>query len=119
MEDLPNVVVVMARCCATEESFGIRVEEFAKKAWKADWAFAIKEDKARREGYHENEIDGEFAFAKPYPGCPYCGRNALVRCGCGAVYCWDGDSSEIKCSVCGITKPISGPVTRLNTVVDR
>jgi len=119
MEEMPNVVVVLARCISTGDSFGIRVEEIAPEAWKADWAFAIKEDQAKKEGYHKNEISGEFAFAKPYPGCPYCERKALVRCSCGTVYCWDGDSKDIDCSICGKKRTIRGPVTRLNTVSDR
>lgn len=119
MQEMPNVVVVMARCISTGENFGVRVEEFAPGAWKADWAFAIKEEKARKEGYHENEIKGEFAFARPYPGCPYCTRKALVRCSCNTVYCWDGDSKQIDCKVCGKKRVIQGPITRLNSVSDR
>ncbi len=118
MDEMPNVVVVTARCISTDQNFGIRVEEFSPGAWKADWAFAINEDRAKREGYDRNEISGEFAFARSYPGCPFCQRKALVRCGCGTVFCWDGDSKDIDCTVCGKNRAIRGPITKLDSVSD-
>ena len=119
MENMPNVKVVMARCSARNKSFGIRLEEVTPGNWLADWAFDIKNKQARKEGYHENVVTGEFAFATNYPGCPHCGRDSLVRCVCETVFCWDGDHHKVKCPVCGRKGKIGTPISRLKTDIDR
>ncbi len=119
INNMPNVKVLMARCSSTGESFGVRLEEVTPGAWLADWAFHIKDAQARKEGYHENVVTGEFGFASKYPGCPHCGRDSLVRCRCEEITCWDGDSRNVSCPSCGRKGKIGTPVTKLKTDIDR
>lgn len=58
----PNVVIIMARCSHSKQSFGIRMEEKFPSQWTADWAFAIKEAAAQHEGYDKSEIAGSFSL---------------------------------------------------------
>lgn len=110
---LSNVVIVLARCRRTGHSFGIRVEEKFPGQWKADWAFPIKENVARKEGYGRSEIRGSFSLDDAYPGCPHCTAKPFARCGCGKVACWDGESQTITCPWCGSRGTISGQIDRL------
>ena len=68
----PKVVIIMARCSHSKQSFGIRLEEKLTSQWMADWAFPIKEVAAKREGYDKSEIAGSFSVDDAYPGCPHC-----------------------------------------------
>ena len=119
MKKMPNVVVVMAYCSSSGESFGIRLEEVSTGKWAGDWAFAVKETKAEKEGYHKNTVTGEFTFSEEYPGCPYCGKTAAVYCNCETTSCWDGVSKEIKCPKCGRKGEVQGLVSKLRTGTDR
>lgn len=112
--NFPNVVIVMARCNHNRQPFGSRFEEKARGQWLADWAFALKETAARKEGYDRNEIVGVFGFDRAYPGCPHCHAISLFKCGCGRVACWDGDRNSVTCPWCGSIGKVSGPVHSLN-----
>jgi hypothetical protein len=52
--------------------YGVRVEQTDSECWTATWAFAIKEEVARREGYTSTGFPQNLAYAADYPGCPYC-----------------------------------------------
>ena len=65
MSTSPKVVIVTARCSQTRQSFGIRFEEKGLGQWSADWAFAVTEDAAQREGYDRGMISGVFGFVGP------------------------------------------------------
>lgn len=120
MDRLPNVVIVMARCAYSRQAFGIRFEEKRRHQWTADWAFAIKEAAAKREGYDKGEIIGEFSLDGVYPGCPHCGASHIVKCGvCGKAACWDGLHSTVTCPWCGSTGQIGGYIESLDTSSDR
>lgn len=95
----PQVVVVISRCRKSAENFGIRIEQKMTDKWIADWAFAIKEDTAKREGYDQTQISGIFEIDAKYPGCPYCKSNSFFKCSCGKVACWD-NIERVTCPWC-------------------
>jgi hypothetical protein len=110
----PNVVIVMARCSRSRNTFGIRVEEKHNGQWLADWAFALKETTARKEGYGRSEIAGVIKLDLAYPGCPHCHAMGLVKCSCGHVACWDRDRNMVSCPWCGSTGEVSGSIHSLS-----
>src|SRR4051812_14852524 len=67
-----NVVIIMCRCTRSKGGFGVRMERHAADQWIATWAFAIKDNVAKKEGYDQSQIRGSFAFESAYPGCPHC-----------------------------------------------
>jgi len=79
--------VILAKCSVHGGTFGIRVEK-RETDWVSTWAFPIDDGKARREGFHKTKIKGAFSPTSDYPGCPYCGDNELVQCGCGKMICY-------------------------------
>lgn len=114
-----QVVIVMSRCTRRGGGFGIRFEQLAAGRWAADWAFAIDEAQAGREGYDRNEISGTFEFDAKYPGCPHCEASSIYRCGnCTRVACWDGDRT-VNCPWCRQTGTIAGEIDRLTAGGDR
>lgn len=119
VEGLPNVVILMARCEHTGQSFGVRMEEKARGRWVADWAFALKETAAKREGYDQTQINGSFAFDAAYPGCPYCEATGLYKCQCEGIACWTGKGQSVTCPWCGANGQVGGPVESLKAGVDR
>ncbi|MCX6079313.1 MAG: hypothetical protein NTW32_07240 [Chloroflexi bacterium] len=120
MQELPKVIVSIARCRGSRKSFGIRIEEKYKAQWIADWAFSIPENKAVKEGYDRTEIRGSFAIdAAHYPGCPHCHAPGFFKCGCGKIACWDGEGRLLTCPWCGATGEIKGVIESMNTENDR
>ena len=119
MSETPNVVIVMARCSRGEGSFGIRFEEKALGEWIGDWAFAMKEASAKREGYDRGEIRGGLAFEAGYPGCPHCESQGIFKCGCGKVACWDGESPTVTCPWCASSGELRGQIESLRAEADR
>ena len=63
--------VGIAKCPKTGRLYGVRISINGKK-WTATWAFPIKEDVAKREGYTSNQFPGDLLYDSKYPGCPYC-----------------------------------------------
>jgi hypothetical protein len=114
----PQVVVVLSRCTKRQEGFGIRFEQKIPGRWVADWAFAIKENLAQKEGYDRNEIAGAFEFDPKYPACPYCEASSIYKCSCGKVACWDGQKTVI-CPWCRQTGQIEGQIDKLTAGGDR
>ena len=120
MQEIARVVVALARCRSSKNTFGIRVEEKSKAQWIADWAFSISENKALKEGYDRTEIRGSFAIdADRYPGCPHCHASAFFKCGCGKLACWDGENRQLTCPWCGTKGEIKGLIESLNIGNDR
>jgi len=119
MREIPNVVVVLARCSSQKKSFGIRFEEMERGQWAADWAFAIKEQMAQKEGYDRQEVAGSFARSADYPGCPHCHAHAITQCQCGKLACYDGESKILTCPWCGKKGKIGGEVKKVQAGKDR
>ncbi len=120
MREIPKVVIAIARCRDSKNTFGIRVEEKAPAQWFADWAFSIPEAKAAKEGYDRSEISGSFVIdSQHYPGCPYCHVPGFFKCGCGKVTCWDGEAQKVTCSWCGAKGILGGEMETLHAGSDR
>jgi hypothetical protein len=114
-----NVVIVMGRCSRTRQGYGIRFEQRNAGQWTATWAFAIKDNVAKREGYEKSTMTGNFAFDDAFPGCPHCTSHTFFRCQCGKLGCWDGVSLTIVCPSCGQTGELVGELTTLEGGGDR
>jgi hypothetical protein len=120
MEDkLLKVVIVLSRCSQSRRPFGIRFEERAVGQWLADWAFSLKDDAARREGYDRSTLAGTFGFEADFPGCPSCRAKSCFKCGCGKVGCWDGQQPTVICPWCGTTGRLEGCIKSLSVGGDR
>lgn len=124
--DNPNVVIIMARCSQTKQSFGIRLEERSSSCWIADWAFPIQELTAKKEGYGNIEISGSFSVDAAYPGCPHCQRRSYCLCGgnsfskCNKVGCDDEEeNNKYSCPWCNKKVVIDGSITSLTVGGDR
>ncbi len=110
-----RVVIVMSRCSGTRASFGIRLERQPDGLWLATWAFAIKDDVARREGFDRTKTAGRFGTDPAYPGCPHCGRKGFFKCGrCERVSCWGGDRAiAVVCPWCKYRGKVEGEIRDL------
>lgn len=118
MNSILRVVIVMSRCSPSGQPFGIRFWEKSKDQWIANWAFAIKETYAKKEGYNLNTIVGMFTLDTTYPGCPYCNAKSIFKCGCGKVNCWDGMTSIVTCSWCNQIGELGGQFETLSAGED-
>jgi predicted RNA-binding Zn-ribbon protein involved in translation (DUF1610 family) len=111
MNEFLNVVIVISRCSPSRQSFGIRVEERLPGQWVGNWAFAIKEAVAKKEGYVSSEVRGSFEFDSEYPGCPHCGASSIFKCGmCNKIGCWDAEVRVVTCPWCGKTDELAGHI---------
>lgn len=91
--------VLMAKCPVSKKIFGVRIEQRDNK-WCMTWAFKIKEDVAKREGFEKTRLSGDFCIAAGFPGCPYCGAQGFIQCVCTKISCYNG--LEIaECAWCG------------------
>ena len=76
-----HAAVGIAKCPVTGKIYGVRVEEKMVKKWWATWAFPIKPEVAKREGYTEQPFPSDLRFEKEYPGCPYCKKFEDLKVG--------------------------------------
>ena len=96
--------VAVCKCKETHKLYGVRFEKVEEGLWAYTWAFPIKEDTAKREGYDGTMIKGAIVPTKDYPGCPYCGSKAFVICECGKLNCSIHSSdTRFTCEWCGMT----------------
>ena len=99
-----EAVIALCKCGKSKKTYGIRFERIGTNRWKYTWAFPIKEEAARREGYTETTINGEIEPDLKYPGCPYCGRADLVICSCNKLGCLITSTGNMyTCDWCGMT----------------
>jgi len=70
-----RAAVGIAKCPVTGKIYGVRVEERTNKKWVATWAFSIKPEVAKREGYSTNQFPPDILYENTYPGCPYCKKH--------------------------------------------
>ena len=101
MDETNKAVVIVSKCGEAHKTYGIRAEK-KEGGWSLTWAFPIKEATANREGYDETSIGGgNISLSEEYPGCPYCGRKAIVVCTCGRVGCQILKRRRYTCEWCG------------------
>ena len=53
-----EAVILLQRCSQTRRTFANRVEERAPGKWYKNWAFPIKDSRAKNEGYDKSVIRG-------------------------------------------------------------
>ena len=101
MREIRKANVILAKCCRSHQTYGIRVEQRADNVWYCTWAFPISDKNAKSEGYDNVVISGRVENDPEYPGCPYCGNRAWVNCDrCKKLTCWDGREGVIECEWC-------------------
>lgn len=71
MDTKVKALVGVAKCPKTNQLYGVRIDATNRK-WVATWAFPIKPEIAKREGYVANQFPQDLLYSKDYPGCPYC-----------------------------------------------
>lgn len=120
-DEMPNVVIAVARCSRTKQLFGMRFEETFPRHWTGDWAFSIDASSASKEGYDTNEIAGSFSFAESYPGCPACEATSMFQCSCNKIACWKPRPLPCveTCPWCGTPGTLSGSMSSLKAGGDR
>lgn len=109
-----GMVVVLAICHKTGQFFGVSYKQVTPGEWIVYWAFPISETVSKTEGYDKTTIRGNIIYDPKYPGCPYCHSTGHVRCVCGQLGCWNGESSQYHCLSCGNTAQISGTITEVS-----
>ena len=103
----PEAKIALCKCRESKKAFGVRFEK-DESAWKYTWAFPVKEDSAKREGYDETTLKGDIYPDSEYPGCPYCGRNTFIVCGgCHKLSCNITSGNICTCEWCGMTGTIT------------
>lgn len=70
-DNIRKATVGIAKCPKTQQLYGVRIE-IEQNKWTANWAFPIKPEVAKREGYAQNQFPPDLKYDKNYPGCPYC-----------------------------------------------
>lgn len=96
-----EAVIVLAKCTQAHKTYGMRAEKTASGGWLINWAFPIKDDVAKREGYDRTTIKGNIQFSEEYPGCPYCNQTPVTLCSCGHLNCTHTKNNVLKCEWCG------------------
>ena len=101
MSKLSNkAFAIMAVCEKTKEHFGITVDP-RNGCYAFTWAFKIKKEQAKKEGYEQANVTGKVMYDKDFNGCPYCGSKKFYICNrCGKVVCYH-DQEVVTCPNCG------------------
>lgn len=103
-----EAVVVLCKCGEVHLTYGIRAEKANPDHWHFTWAFPIKENTAKREGYNKTSVGGSIDFSADYPGCPYCGQIGFVFCHCGHISCNVLKDGIFTCEWCGSQGKLEG-----------
>lgn len=99
----PEAKIALCKCRESKKVYGVRFEEDGP-GWKYTWAFPIKEDVAKREGYDATTMVGFINPDKEYPGCPYCGKKTFLVCDrCHKISCNITVGNTATCEWCGVT----------------
>ena len=94
-----NILLFM--CGKANQPYGVRVQRMEDGDWWRTWAFKVKPQQAKSEGFDKTMVQGNLYATREYPGCPYCGATGFVQCGtCGKISCWKGENT-LTCLWCG------------------
>lgn len=109
MQIYPEAKIALCKCKETHKTYGVRFEQMSN-GWKYTWAFPIKENVAKREGYDATILKGTLVQDTEYPGCPYCGAKYFIVCGtCGKLNCNTGIiAGKFTCEWCSTIGEIVG-----------
>ena len=113
-----DAVIVLSRCASSGKLFAIRIEKRGDCVWVFDWAFAVRELAAEREGYDTTTVEGTICQGDRYPGCPHCGSKGVFLCSCGKLNCWDGVRRRVTCAWCQQIGELSGEIRSLRGTGD-
>lgn len=95
--------IALCKCKEGRKMYGVRMEKTGS-GWKYTWAFPIKQEVARREGYESTVLTGDLEIDPDYNGCPYCKSKYFVVCSkCKKLNCNIGDTPQFTCEWCGTT----------------
>ncbi len=95
-----KAAVILTKCPKANRIFGMRTELRSDGDWYRTWAFPIREERARQEGYDTTPVRGHLTATEEYPGCPFCKTMAFMQCGaCQKLSCWNGET-EVVCPWC-------------------
>ncbi len=95
--------ILLFKCGKANQMYGVRVQKMKDGDWWRTWAFKIKPQNAKSEGFDKTPIQGNLNCTEEYPGCPHCGSRGFVQCNqCLKIYCWNGEAVAT-CSWCGHT----------------
>lgn len=101
MSEEKEAVIVLCKCGESHKTYGIRAEKICHDNWVFTWAFPIKEDSAKREGYDKSFVKGNITFSAEYPEYPYCGNSNWTVCSCGHLNCTVVKNGVFTCEWCG------------------
>ena len=106
-----DAAVLLQKCPKSKRLIGIRVQKMEDGDWWRTWAFPLRDEVAMGEGYGSQVMRGNYYSTQDFPGCPYCGAMAFVRCSfCGKIACWKGEKQMI-CPWCSNHLMEIGPAT--------
>ncbi len=95
-----EATVIMVKCSESKQTFGMRVQKISDDDWERTWAFPIKDEVAKNEGYDKTKITANLFTSSEYPGCPHCKTMNVVQCAtCGKLNCYNGEDTMI-CGWC-------------------
>ena len=100
--------IALCKCKEGKKAYGVRFEKLGN-GWKYTWAFPVKEESAKREGYDETKIIGDIGPDAAYPGCPFCRAKSFVICSCGKLNCNNVNTPNARftCEWCGASGVLS------------
>lgn len=100
--------IALCKCKEGRKAYGVRFEKFGN-GWKYTWAFPVREESAKREGYDETKILGDIGPDAAYPGCPFCRAKSFVICSCGKLNCNNVNTPNARftCEWCGASGVLS------------
>ena len=94
-----DAFAIMAVCEKTREPFGITIDP-RQDCYAFAWAFKIKKEQAKREGYDKRHVHGAVMYDDNFNGCPHCGSKQFYICNrCGKVVCYHGQE-YVTCPNC-------------------
>ncbi len=105
----PREAVIPARCGIHKRPFLMLMRSDAT-AWKLVFSALPPQSSgaapsSRLQLQDSIELPGALTISSGYPGCPCCGDDGLIQCGCGAFSCkgaakTHGDHTDYLCGTC-------------------
>ena len=101
-----TATVICAKCGKSKRMYGIRTEK-NNSHWQFTWAFPIKDEVSKREGYSDTVINESPSNREDFNGCPYCHSKTMIYCNnCQKLNCYNGEEM-FTCGWCGMTGSVS------------